>query len=879
MRASVARPRASKFSFILVLAASCLACTPVSMGQEVPLDQDTEVDASQVPSEDANDASAGDEILPGQRRMRGTDDTQMVVRLEQFGVGGFARPGDWAGLRVEVTDKASAARNVIVRLSTIDSDGDIAQQQREIATNPGTKVAVWMYIRVPFADRKLEVSVYESREAGDASLPEELRARTGDLLGGVSLTPSEMPGSVVADSISLVGLLGQQPLGLLQYAQRYMREPVAENGNELTQLVTGLKPTDLPDRWMGLASMEAIVWGAGDPLELQRSAMRADAIKQWVERGGHLIIVLPSVGQVWFDAQNPLSSIMPQVSVERKENALMAPYKPLLTTPLERADPFPAKATVHILTPDATAAEGDAIPVLTGPEGEVVVARRLIGTGAVTVIGLDLNHPNIRPRIFADVFWHRILGRRGDLNPPADRTTAVAGGIGGMGSLLGGSWYVDKSIPSLTDIMGKSAIGAAAAFALFAVYWLFVGPPLYWALRKRSSHHQSWLIFMLGVAIFSLIAWIAATTLRPRKAEATVFAILDHVYTKEIAEGVPQQRARVWGSVLIPRYGEARVSVGSPMGDDPNSRSTLAPFDAPEGEPRIGGFPDTRGYPIDTLTPDAASMPARATVKTFVADWAGSPVWAMPLPAAPDGSPSATAAIMLRSQVIEGDGVTTQTRINSREQLPTGTLVHKLPAPLKNITMVLVRKQSPLRGVAGDFSAVSTVLSIPNFIWNPDEALSIEAPFRTLTGSANSLASALDNFKTGRSDGTDPAAVSQQMLAMSFMHLLPPVDRANLGIGSVRPAQRRITHGLDLSRWTTQPCLIIMGTVELPLGRQSPVPLYLDGESLPTRGLVMVRWIYPLPADPPEFTDQAKDQKPRASEREKTTTDKESGNP
>jgi hypothetical protein len=109
----------------------------------------------------------------------------------------------------------------------------------------------------------------------------------------------------------------------------------------------------------------------------------------------------------------------------------------------------------------------------------------------------------------------------------------------------------------------------------------------------------------------------------------------------------------------------------------------------------------------------------------------------------------------------------------------------------------------------------------------------------------------------------------QQMMTMSFMHLLPPVDRSNARFGSgVRVAQRRITHGLDLSRWTTQPCIIIFGAVQMPLGRQSPVPIYLDGESLPTQGMVVVRWIYPLPADPPTFADSAKQQSPRPSERE-----------
>jgi hypothetical protein len=59
---------------------------------------------------------------------------------------------------------------------------------------------------------------------------------------------------------------------------------------------------------------------------------------------------------------------------------------------------------------------------------------------------------------------------------------------------------------------------------------------------------------------------------------------------------------------------------------------------------------------------------------------------------------------------------------------------------------------------------------------------------------------------------------------------------------------RSEAHGTDISRWFTQPCVIIIGHI---VDAESPVPLTLNGDSLGTKGHTVVRWIYPLPESPP----------------------------
>jgi len=90
------------------------------------------------------------------------------------------------------------------------------------------------------------------------------------------------------------------------------------------------------------------------------------------------------------------------------------------TSPEEPERPFPKTGIVHTFKPSPDALPSEAIRVLNNPEGECIVVRRLVGAGAITLIGLDLNQTRSSQfeLIDADVFWHRILGRRGSLEPP-----------------------------------------------------------------------------------------------------------------------------------------------------------------------------------------------------------------------------------------------------------------------------------------------------------------------------------------------------------------------------------------------------------------------------------------------------------------------------
>src|SRR5262245_45470236 len=485
---------------------------------------------------------------------------EVKVELERFGVGNMARRGEWCGIRVRIMDSATKQRELVVRLAGYDPDGDTPVYQREVSANPGVWQGIWLYCRLPFNDKAapLVVSAYEAVEgttdAGVAGY------RAGRLVGRLQLNP--LGSSVLPKTDGLIGMMGSRYLGLRNYALRPNGEAWHPMNHEVWEIATGINPADLPDRWLGLVPFEALVWGQGEISELRPD--RASAVREWVQRGGHLVVVLPPVGQTWTNpTSNELHDIMPVVSVARQENADLRPYQQLL---MPRNDAmFPKSGVVHTFRRSSEAKPEEAMEILSGPDGKCVVVRRLVGAGMVTLVGLDLNQTAFSQfdMITPEVFWHRIFGRRGTVTLPTQNDPSARQQM----ILSRRAWYVDGDIPEMIKESGQAAAGVLAGFAVFVCYWLIAGPLGYAALKRRGWSRHAWVAFVGAAGIFTAMAWGGARLLRPQKLEAKHVSIVDHVF------GQPVQRARTWASVLIPWYGTATISVGDGSESDATTNS------------------------------------------------------------------------------------------------------------------------------------------------------------------------------------------------------------------------------------------------------------------------------------------------------------------
>ncbi|MEM1072003.1 MAG: hypothetical protein AAGH71_04175 [Planctomycetota bacterium] len=765
---------------------------------------------------------------------------QLAIR--SFGVGGTARVGDWAGVQVEITDLGSVQREVLIEIETTDVDGDRPRFGRTITTNPGAgaeRVWVYAFLGQDAADMPVTVSAYEAI-ARPAEEAERLGVRyaPGGLLGRTtSLSTPVMPAERAAMLV-----VGRAPAGLSLYERRPQASANWLPGaHEVTTIADGLTTDDLPDRVAGLLPFETIVWTTAEPSRLTSS--RADALRRWVSMGGHLVISLPTAPQVWLDAsRNPMTAWLPEVEFDRMPLApseVLERLGPLLLGSTESA--WSGEMVVHGLLPRAAAQPRTAMTILTDTSGVPVVSRRLVGLGMVTVIGFDAAD---RRLIDAGIptgrsFWHRVLGRTGTSGEDparanqAPRISQVA------------TRFFDTDIAALIAKSQAVFLGVVTGFALFALYWILAGPGVFLLLKRAGRTQHAWVASTAIGLVFTGIAWGFVSLVRPSEPEATAVVFVDAV------DGVSDVRAKVFASVLEPSYGNAVVELETAREGDV---ALLTPWtDAQDALLGGAAFPDSRGYALSGRGPSALRFPARATVKTVRGDWLGERRWAMPYPTTPQGGVGSL-------------------RVDRRGTV-RGTLVHGLPAPLEDGILVVVPPQVPLSQPVGqdDITRTRVYSLAPSYrSWAPGVSIDLGSytALREGPAGAQDLQNQLQYFRgllaRGESQGLVPpsrsevsASVNERLLAAAFMSRFPPTRGSASGAREV--ALRRHTHGLDLGRWFTQPCVMILGVVELSPDIEPPLDWSIeDGgsmRSLPTNGRAVVRWVYPLEPAAPEVGD------------------------
>jgi hypothetical protein len=749
----------------------------------------------------------------------------LTVPAGGLGLDGFIRPGDWAGLAVDIDNPGLDDIDAELAWLHRDQDGDtVAATRRITLTRQRTGQRVWLYAAVP-----ITANVNTTWAVRLTSVD------TGELLASLSLQPGADP--MLSTQREILAVTSNAELGLNDYLRH-------ETRHAPLSIVRGLSLDRLPDRWMGLYSLKTFIWTqdlGGDPADpLQTSEASLFAMREWVARGGHLVVVLPAVGQTW--TGSPLADMLPLPTGEMQ--SIEEDDWPVWLGGLRQE----GRPTIRMTVFREPSQDSGITALLRDRQNRPVALGKRYGFGRVTLMGLDLTQPAlIREGLPTGErrLWNTLFG----WVPPAYQEAYTEAQVRNRQMRRSRDLpavelasFVDSRI-SMTGTVGVVLIGA---IGLFSIYWLVVGVVLLPLMKAKQLERYTWVAFVAGVLLFAGVAWGGAALLKPGKTSISHFSVIDI----DGRSGLTRVQSDL--SLFVPNFENLEVGLPAAMPAvlGGPSHSTISSTGLNPAPQLTTGFPDAQTYRIDAADPrQYPALPMRATSKQLRLEYLGDLQ-------AGDASDEA-AWDWVGGIAPVGDLELGQ------DGTPTGRILHHLPETLQNVSVIYCP------GEAYDERGQRRVLEPlvwryrdeDDNAWAPGEPLELTrrpdgmdrlvVPL-TVYGdprqwdSEGWLGKLLGMQKGSGGAGAptqiDDSVIARRLAMLSFYDRLPPPNYRDVGLPRQGfTVQRTVAHRLDLSPLTQDRRLIIIGHLpNTPL----PAPLTVDDQTPPSEGWTMVRWVY-----------------------------------
>lgn len=735
-------------------------------------------------------------LLPASSAMGQVQGVLLQAPRDQLGLSGLAKLGAWTPLRVTLENQSSEPRQVVCRWLLNDADGDRVLAQRRVTLDALSKQDAWMYGPLPMKWRQRDPWVLQI-----------LNEDTTQELARTDAPPPEL----IQPAQRMIGVAGSYSLGLEAYT-------TANTSHEPITLVTGVSLTTLPDRWYGLSAIDTLIWtrNGGEPDDPLVSSATQQALREWVRRGGHLIVMLPAYGESW--TGSGLKDLLP---VEDDQISRIEGPPPRILGHVRGVEVLDVERNVF----NVDTADGVDVIARDDDNQPIIIAKRF-GFGRVTLFGLDMSDrrfaqmglPNGRTRIWNDVFmWQAPVYEQayikaevesGKMSRPDQRTRIPLGTF----------------IPGRISMRGTAAPALLAAILLFGLYWFAAGPLSVIVLKKKEATRHSWVLFTAVVLVFSAVSWAGAWLMAPKRAAVSHFTILSAQADSPIVH------AHSWMSIYIPKFANQLIEIDP---DHPTARHTLASPGLVTGTEE-SGFLDPQTYTIDTAAPRSANIPFRSTAKQLEADYLGR---------IDEPQTGLSEPLILPQGVLKVE--------NFR---PRGKLSHGLPGPLRDVRVIYCRgdNQPPEIWPWRDPWEPKQILDLDQFkesyplVIRPNDMSYTKREWKR-EGWLGQILSQAPGQKLIDISGAEVTTSSTEMIQyiqmLCFFDTLPPPDFRRRTIPSAVVYNRGLGRQLDLTPMLAGHRLIIVGHLEdSPL----PIPITVQGQEVSASGWTVVRWVYDL---------------------------------
>ncbi|MAJ47038.1 MAG: hypothetical protein CMJ57_06910 [Planctomycetaceae bacterium] len=794
------------------------------------------------------------------------------ISLVTMGIDGFFKPGGVVPVRIALRSRLEDTTPVIAGFEVVNSDGDVERYTTSVVLSPGQSSRFWLYPNLApdsemasLRDKVYQVVVFEDDEG-----------RPGRRLASapVSAASAEIPGAPVPMTEDLILVVGTGTMGLEGYQRTGDGKGEIPSLNTRCVIAT-VNPESLPDRARGLESVEAITWSDASPTAL--GVEQAEALTGWIKSGGRLVIVLPEGNDPWSigsQTRTGLSTLLPNVAPRRVENVPISRMIQAISKSADLRNPA-ARSSIRLFDPERLNEPWEPLAAVpsaadrTGTQvdqraegsidGELYAIQRRVEFGWIVLVGIDADALQRRqlqrgslPQ--ADVFWNRLLARRGSIPLPELypvyseqellRSNTKTFGLG-MGKLI-------------LDSIKIGGTGVASwlmvVLLMFVLYGVLAGPASFWWLKRKGLVRYSWLVFLGFTVVFTGVSLAAA---RIGRNLISSQAPVRHLTFLDVIDGEPQARATTWFSAYLPDYGEAELSI-----NDAQSRlSTWSP--PPKGS--LESFPNSVVFEINGPT-NRLRVPSRGTSAHFKAVWRGvleGPWQDMPssgeVPIKQLVYPTEPPGFAVEGIIRHG----LPWKFKRLRMIQIGPIDNELP---KYLTIDETSRELPISPLPNP----GVFVGVPPAQWQQGQALELQKLFPGRSQIANgqlsdatlSLTKQMQDLYQRRvlsAQGSDLLGMSdvsgeldEEILEMyAFFRMLPqPVYLLQQpGWKNATPAlrmQRWLGAETDCSDWFIRPCIMLIGILE---GVPCPVPIEIDGAQVESEGTVVLRWIHPLEVD------------------------------
>ena len=592
-----------------------------------------------------------------------------TVEVENVRVGFRERykVGTWTPVWIQLRGGLDGFTGTLEMIAQ-DENGTPNTISQVVQVAPGATQRVTVYVRPGSLDSDFATIRFVDGKSGRKAAPDTV---IGSITG---MNPPEPLSQEDYQVVSMGHPAGVDLIPKLPGFNADKNNVAVPGGRAREVVIAKLEAIDdlLPGRWYGFDAVDVVLVDTNDKEMLATlSGNRGEALKQWVQRGGHLVVAVSSNWQAVNDGL--LGEMLPA-----------KPNGQIQVTPFDSLESFTGGS--HQVAFENSPARASKFEEIESRGGKVIastlstplVVRGPYGFGRVTLIGLDLDTKPFTSWPDRGLFLVKALDLKGSSLAVDAQTQQQRMIISNQVNDLS-----TRVRQALDQFAGVTLIPFAWVAGFIVLYILLIGPGDYFFLKKVLKRMElTWITFPAIVVTVSLLAYYAAYVVKGTDLRINKIDVVDIDLESKLARGTS------WINLFSPQNRDYSVEVQplAPQLDPPtDSKAVVTPppgtevvltwFGAPEAGLRgmntrgkgmgFGGG----GYRYGPIGKAERLEDVRVGIwstKLFLARWFGP-------------APAASSIMDVDLQPVGTDRL-------------SGTITNRLPVPMKN-TIVAFGKQ------------------------------------------------------------------------------------------------------------------------------------------------------------------------------------------